>query len=116
MTKPFRFGIQLTQPAAGRTWAETAQQLEADGWSSLVMPDHFENHKCDLTKLEKLETTFWTDFDKAFSPRRMNIAIEFTVSAATTWKAEGREEQTIEIAQTELISKTFLKLRIPEIK
>ena len=43
MTKPFRFGIQLTQPAAGRTWAETAQQLEADGWSSLVMPDHFEN-------------------------------------------------------------------------
>ncbi len=43
MTKPFRFGIQLTQPAAGRTWAETAQQLEDNGWSSLVMPDHFEN-------------------------------------------------------------------------
>ena len=43
MTKPFRFGIQLTQPAPGRTWAETAQQLENDGWSSLVMPDHFED-------------------------------------------------------------------------
>lgn len=80
------------------------------------LPDHFANHECDLTKLEKLETTFWIDFKKAFSPPRMNNALEFTVNALTIWKAEGREEQFLEISQTELIKKNFLKLRIPEIK
>ena len=24
------------------------------------LPEHFNNHNCDLTKLEKLEITFWT--------------------------------------------------------
>ncbi|HIG25465.1 MAG TPA: TIGR03621 family F420-dependent LLM class oxidoreductase [Acidimicrobiia bacterium] len=43
MTKPFRFGIQLTKPSEGRTWADTARKLEDDGWSTLVMPDHFED-------------------------------------------------------------------------
>lgn len=80
------------------------------------LPDHFEKHNCDLTKLEKLETTIWTEFDKAFSPPRMNDTIEFTVNALTKWKAEGREEEIIEISQNELIKKNFLKLRIPEFK
>lgn len=80
------------------------------------LPDHFESHNCDLSKLEILETTIWTDFDKAFSPPRMNDTIEFTVNALTKWKTEGRDEEIIEISQTELIKKNFLKLRIPEIK
>lgn len=80
------------------------------------LPDHFEKHNCDLNKLEELETTIWTDFDKAFSPPRMNDTIEFTVNALTKWKADGREEEIIEISQTELIKKNFLKLRIPEFK
>ncbi len=77
---------------------------------------HFEKQKCDLKKLEHLEITIWTDFDKAFSPPRMNNALEFTVNALTKWKADGRGEQIIEISQTELIKKNFLKLRIPEMK
>ena len=80
------------------------------------LPDHFTNHKCDLTTLEKLETTFWIDFNKAFSPIGMNNALEFTVNALTIWKANGREEQKVEISQTELMKKDFLKLRIPEMK
>lgn len=80
------------------------------------LPGHFESHNCDLIKLEKLEVTIWTDFEKAFSPPRMNDAIEFTVNAVTKWKADGRNEQIIEISQIELIKKTFLKLRIPEIQ
>lgn len=80
------------------------------------LPDHFASHNCDLTKLEKLETTIWTDFGKAFSPPRMNDTLEFTVNAVTNWKAKGREEQTIDISQTELLKKNFLKLRIPEMK
>jgi len=80
------------------------------------LPEHFENQNCDLSKLEQLEITIWTDFDKAISPPRMNNALEFTVNALTIWKADGREKQTVEISQTELIKKNFLKLRIPEMK
>ena len=80
------------------------------------LPEHFSNHNCDLTKLEKLEVTVWTDFDKAYSPPRMDDTIEFTIYALTKWKADGREEQMFEISQTELIKKNFLKLRIPEMK
>lgn len=43
MTRPFRFGIQLSQPAPGATWGETAKRVEDQGWSTLVMPDHFED-------------------------------------------------------------------------
>lgn len=97
-------------------------QAESKGSRQLLndyldwLPDHFENHNCDLTKLEKLEATIWIDFNKAYSPPRMDNALEFTVNALTIWKADGREEQTVEISQTELIKKNFLKLRIPEMK
>ena len=37
----FRFGIQLSQPLEGMTWAQTAQHVESLGYSSLQMPDHF---------------------------------------------------------------------------
>ena len=80
------------------------------------LPDHFEKHDCDLTKLEKLEITIWTDFDKAITPPGMNNMKEFVVSTLTKWKADGRDEQTIDISQTEMIEQYFLKLRIPEIK
>lgn len=80
------------------------------------LPDHFANHKCDITKLEKLEITIWTDFDKAIVPKGMSNCKEFVVYTTTTWKAEGRDELIIEISQTELIKDSFIKLRIPEFK
>ena len=43
MVRPFRFGIQLSNPAPGLTWAQTAAKVEDLGWSTLVMPDHFED-------------------------------------------------------------------------
>ena len=94
--------------------SKESQQLLNDylNW----LPEHFETHNCDLTKLEKLEITFWTNFDKAITPPRMNDTKEFKVSALTKWKVEGKDEQIIEILQTELIKQNFLKLRIPEIK
>ncbi len=108
----FDFVNQTIQPEQAKS--KEIRQLMNDyvNW----LPNHFERHNCELTKLEKLETTFWTDFDKAFSPPSMNDALEFTVKALTIWKADGREEQTIEISQTELIKKVFLKFRIPEMK
>jgi probable F420-dependent oxidoreductase len=43
MTRPFRFGVQLSQPIPGSSWGDTARRIEQLGWSTLVMPDHFED-------------------------------------------------------------------------
>jgi hypothetical protein len=78
------------------------------------LPEHFSNHNCDLTKLKKLEITFWADIDNAATPKGMNNSKEFTVHAITKWKAENKGDEIIEISQTEIIKENFLKLRIPE--
>lgn len=78
------------------------------------LPDHFDNHLCDLNKLKKLQLTIWTDFEKAITPQGMKNCKEFTVQTFTKWKAEGRNEETIEIKQTEIIKENFLKTRLPE--
>lgn len=80
------------------------------------LPDHFAAHNCDLTKLEKLEISISTDFDIAVTPTGMSNSKEFVVHTLTKWKADGRDEQTIEISQTEIIKENFIKLRIPEFK
>ena len=92
--------------------SKDAKKLLADYMDWL--PDHFSNHNCDFLKLEKLEITISIDFEKAITPHRMNDAIEFVVLTWTNWKADGREEEQIEIKQTEVIKRTFLKSGIPE--
>jgi probable F420-dependent oxidoreductase len=47
----FRFGIQLSQPFAGSTWSETARQVEALGYSTLFVPDHFGDQLAPITAL-----------------------------------------------------------------
>ena len=51
MAQPFRFGIQLSGPIDGRTWADTARYAEQQGFSSLLMPDHFHDQFGPLTSL-----------------------------------------------------------------
>ena len=80
------------------------------------LPDHFKAHNCDLTKLEIFEITIWTDFDKAITPPGMSNCKEFVLRTKTKWKADERDEETIEISQTEIIKENFIKLRIPEFK
>jgi probable F420-dependent oxidoreductase len=41
MTRKFRFGIQISSPAPGLDWAGTAKKIEDLGYSTLIMPDHF---------------------------------------------------------------------------
>lgn len=43
MTHKFRFGIQLSRAASGEEWAEKARRLESLGYSTLMMPDHFDD-------------------------------------------------------------------------
>jgi probable F420-dependent oxidoreductase len=39
--RPFRFGVQTSGPADAKGWRERARQVEALGYSTLFMPDHF---------------------------------------------------------------------------
>ena len=43
MTHPFRFGVEMKTPLPGLTWAQSAQRLEELGFSTLVVPDHFDD-------------------------------------------------------------------------
>jgi probable F420-dependent oxidoreductase len=38
----FRFGVELHGPLEGRTWADTVLELEGLGYSTLFVPDHFD--------------------------------------------------------------------------
>ncbi len=42
MPKPFRFAAQLNGPLEGRTWAETCREIEDLGYSTVMVPDHFD--------------------------------------------------------------------------
>ncbi|MFM8236212.1 MAG: TIGR03621 family F420-dependent LLM class oxidoreductase [Actinomycetota bacterium] len=42
MTHPFRFGLQLDAPFPGRTWAESAREVEDLGYSTVFFPDHLD--------------------------------------------------------------------------
>ncbi len=43
MTHRFRFGVIMKLPLAGRTWAKSAKHVEDLGFSTLVVPDHFDD-------------------------------------------------------------------------
>src|SRR5207302_6761664 len=38
----FWFGIEVHGPLEGRTWSDTVRELEALGYSTLFVPDHFD--------------------------------------------------------------------------
>jgi probable F420-dependent oxidoreductase len=48
---PFRFGVQLSSAASGAAWRETARKIEALGYSTLFIPDHFEEQFGPLVAL-----------------------------------------------------------------
>jgi probable F420-dependent oxidoreductase len=40
--RPFRFGVDLHGPLPGRTWTDSAREIESLGYSTLFVPDHFD--------------------------------------------------------------------------
>jgi probable F420-dependent oxidoreductase len=42
VSTPFRFGAEMMGPLDGRSWADSARELEGLGYSSLFVPDHFD--------------------------------------------------------------------------
>ncbi len=49
--RPFRFGIQLSRAATPADWRDRARKLEDLGYSTLFMPDHFEDQFGPLVAL-----------------------------------------------------------------
>ncbi len=49
--QPFRFGVQLSSAASGNEWRDTARRVEALGYSTLFIPDHFEEQFGPLVAL-----------------------------------------------------------------
>lgn len=41
MTHPFRFGVEMMAPFDGMSWTDSASEVEALGYSTLFVPDHF---------------------------------------------------------------------------
>lgn len=48
---PFRFGVQLSRAASGHVWRELARRIEGLGYSTLFVPDHFEDQFGPLVAL-----------------------------------------------------------------
>ena len=51
MTRPFRFGVITSKAPDARTWRERARRAEALGYSTLFMPDHFQEQWAPLVGL-----------------------------------------------------------------
>jgi probable F420-dependent oxidoreductase len=50
-TRPFRFGAQVPKAASAKEWAATARELEDLGYSTLFMPDHFDDQLAPVAAL-----------------------------------------------------------------
>ena len=51
MAHKFRFGVQISKARSGQEWAETARKIEDFGFSTLLVPDHFDNQFAPLIAL-----------------------------------------------------------------
>jgi probable F420-dependent oxidoreductase len=51
-TRPFRFGIQAHRAASRGEWVELARRVEAHGYSTLGMPDHFDDQLAPVPALQ----------------------------------------------------------------
>ena len=49
--RPFRFGVQASQATSGKDWIELARRVEGHGYSTLSMPDHFDDQLAPMPAL-----------------------------------------------------------------
>ncbi len=50
-TRPFRFGVQASGSLSGSAWKELARRVEGNGYSTLTMPDHFDDQLAPVPAL-----------------------------------------------------------------
>jgi probable F420-dependent oxidoreductase len=51
-TRPFRFGIQVKSTGSRGEWVELARRVESLGYSTLTMPDHFDEQFAPIPALQ----------------------------------------------------------------
>ena len=49
--RPFRFGVQASRAASGDAWVELARRVEGHGYSTVTMPDHFDDQLAPVPAL-----------------------------------------------------------------
>ena len=49
--RPFRFGVQSSMALGAASWRDDARKLEELGYSTLFMPDHFDDQWSPLVAL-----------------------------------------------------------------
>lgn len=49
--RPFRFGVQASGSLSGSAWTELARRVEGSGYSTLTMPDHFDDQLAPVPAL-----------------------------------------------------------------
>jgi probable F420-dependent oxidoreductase len=52
--RPFRFGVQLSEPTTGGEWRDTARRIEDLGYSTVTMPDHFGGQLAPVPALQAI--------------------------------------------------------------
>ncbi len=50
--RPFRFGVQANGTGSRTEWVDLARRVEANGYSSLTMPDHFDGQLAPVPALQ----------------------------------------------------------------
>ena len=51
MPRPFRFGVQLSSAPDGAAWRALVRRIEALGYSSVLLPDHFDDQLAPMVAL-----------------------------------------------------------------
>jgi probable F420-dependent oxidoreductase len=51
VARPFRFGLELHAATEGRSWTDTVREVEALGYSTLFVPDHFDEGLGPITAM-----------------------------------------------------------------
>src|SRR6195952_41468 len=91
---PFRFGVEMMEPFAGMTWAESARELEELGYSTLFAPDHFDEGPGPITAMAAAAaaTTELRVATAVFAADFRNPAVLARELAAIDVLSEGRLE------------------------
>src|SRR6195952_5576982 len=91
---PFRFGVEMMEPFAGMSWAESARELEALGYSTLFAPDHFDEGFGPLTAMATAAaaTTELTVATAVFAADFRHPAVLARELASIDLLSEGRLE------------------------
>jgi hypothetical protein len=91
---------------------ESSKKLMNDYLSWL--PEHFMRHNCDISKLEKLEINVKSNFIDLTSPNRMDYCKQVEIETNIKWQASGKEIETIQLKEIELVKTEFFKIGVPE--